>query len=344
MRRRTLTNTAKNKIVEKKDAIAGVVCMYDSQKDELCFVDGDCLVYEEHLTPIGIVVIPTSHNVYGNGKCGVVSLKYMSRKAPNTGGVDDSNDTNINFTWHDKYGDDSIDTSLQNFNEVPEINSYNDETPTIKQAVYPIRDSGDYALATQGFTDLYINKSDPVTGYKYRNSLNDRNVFGPSPYLQGGGRNPIYYQNTSPMKANILSDFKGKNNTSVLCQIHEQKNTSWKTDSIISDKGCAPAACCWRYSTPGTKQGDWYLPAAGELCYMPSRRGDIISALYKIQKEYPKEKTVSRYYGFYLTSTEVDKDSVVSLTSILNTVRVWVEDKKGLMDLSNDNVLAFLQV
>ena len=28
---------------------------------------------------------------------------------------------------------------------------------------------------------------------------------------------------------------------------------------------CAPACCCDRYSTPGTKSGDWYLPMPGEL-------------------------------------------------------------------------------
>ena len=28
---------------------------------------------------------------------------------------------------------------------------------------------------------------------------------------------------------------------------------------------CAPACCCVAYSTPGTKSGDWYLPAIGEL-------------------------------------------------------------------------------
>ena len=28
---------------------------------------------------------------------------------------------------------------------------------------------------------------------------------------------------------------------------------------------CAPVCCCVSYSTPGTKPGDWYLPAIGEL-------------------------------------------------------------------------------
>lgn len=43
----------------------------------------------------------------------------------------------------------------------------------------------------------------------------------------------------------------------------------WKTDPDLTNshmRGYFPAACyCWKYSTPGTKQGDWYLPSAFEL-------------------------------------------------------------------------------
>ena len=39
-------------------------------------------------------------------------------------------------------------------------------------------------------------------------------------------------------------------------------------DGVTNNSGtgyCAPACCCVAYSTPGTKSGDWYLPAIGEL-------------------------------------------------------------------------------
>ena len=44
-----------------------------------------------------------------------------------------------------------------------------------------------------------------------------------------------------------------------------QDKTSDKVENKSDAGYCAPACCCERYSTPGTKQGDWYLPSVGEL-------------------------------------------------------------------------------
>ena len=44
-----------------------------------------------------------------------------------------------------------------------------------------------------------------------------------------------------------------------------QDKTSGKVDNNPGEGYCAPACCCDRYSTPGTKPGDWYLPMPGEL-------------------------------------------------------------------------------
>jgi hypothetical protein len=45
---------------------------------------------EEQITPIGVVVIPTSHNVYGTGECAIVSLNTMSCNTPDTGNLTSS--------------------------------------------------------------------------------------------------------------------------------------------------------------------------------------------------------------------------------------------------------------
>ena len=44
-----------------------------------------------------------------------------------------------------------------------------------------------------------------------------------------------------------------------------QDKTSDKVENKPDAGYCAPACCCDRYSTPGTKPGDWYLPMPGEL-------------------------------------------------------------------------------
>ena len=70
--------------------------------------------------------------------------------------------------------------------------------------------------------------------------------------------------------ANALSDFAGKSNTEFLCS-KATSQVNWRTDDTITNnewEGYHPAACaCWRFHTAGTAQGDWYLPAEGELGY-----------------------------------------------------------------------------
>ncbi len=42
----------------------------------------------------------------------------------------------------------------------------------------------------------------------------------------------------------------------------------WSGQTIPTDggNGSAPAwECCWRFYTPGTKEGDWYLPSSYDL-------------------------------------------------------------------------------
>ena len=51
-----------------------------------------------------------------------------------------------------------------------------------------------------------------------------------------------------------------------------QDKTSDKVDNNPEEGYCAPACCCDRYSTPGTKQGDWYLPMPGELYQLANNK------------------------------------------------------------------------
>jgi hypothetical protein len=71
----------------------------------------------------------------------------------------------------------------------------------------------------------------------------------------------------------FTNDFNGKYNTSVLINL-ATRQTNWKDAPIIENwgnEGYYPAACCcWLYRTEGTTQGDWYLPACGELGHVMS--------------------------------------------------------------------------
>lgn len=54
-------------------------------------------------------------------------------------------------------------------------------------------------------------------------------------------------------------------------------------DNTYNLDGCYPAAfACQRYSTVGTKAGDWYLPAAGEQGYFVVRSNEIRKAMLKL--------------------------------------------------------------
>ena len=59
----------------------------------------------------------------------------------------------------------------------------------------------------------------------------------------------------------------GKRNTQQ-CLSKATNQDQYICDGVTNNSGtgyCAPACCCVAYSTPGTKPGDWYLPAIGEL-------------------------------------------------------------------------------
>lgn len=69
------------------DTKAGDVLLWDKINQKKLFTSSDNLSNypADSYTPIGVVVIPASHNVYGDGSCGVMSLKEMNRESPDSG-------------------------------------------------------------------------------------------------------------------------------------------------------------------------------------------------------------------------------------------------------------------
>lgn len=244
---------------DKSKAVAGDIVMWDGEeKYVLIDTEDETLQYVKDLghTPIGVVVIPTSHDVYGTGECAIISLKAMSYSTPDKGG-------NSLINW----GNNGYEiAALKNFNTVNTVDTSGILIGTSDYSYIP---------STKFTSNISV---DGVAGY-YSTSY-----MGPSPYLVDGSRNPVY-SSTEKSEFNALSDFDGVGNSRILWD-KATKQTDWKTSKTITNNttnGYLPAACCcWRYHTIGTEQGDWYLPAAGELGYMIARFKEIQSAFTKI--------------------------------------------------------------
>ena len=230
--------------------------------------------YVDTHTPIGVVVIPESHDVYGTGECGVMSLLSASLETPDEGQV-----TNAKMYW----GQYQVNTKLPNLDKVARLGTMNGN---LLDTVNGVSDYGYMPLMREGMSKGKECPTDPGTWYE--NTASSSFGYIPSPYLADGSRNPLYYKVDSPSSsANTLSDFAGKANTELLIGLATAQ-ANWKTAESINNQsgdGYSPAACaCWRFHTTGTSQGDWYLPACGELGYCASRYDMINTTLSEIAR------------------------------------------------------------
>lgn len=68
-----------------------------------------------------------------------------------------------------------------------------------------------------------------------------------------------------------ITDMNGKANTEVVLN-YATAQTDWRTASAITntnEEGIYPLfECAWRYHTSGTVQGDWYVPALGQVYFL----------------------------------------------------------------------------
>lgn len=103
-----------------------------------------------------------------------------------------------------------------------------------------------------------------------------------------------------------ITDMNGKANTEAVLK-YATAQTDWRTASAITEaneEGYYPAfECAWRYHTSGTVQGDWYVPAAGQLSYVIGDEGRLntVNEVLTTLGSRIIEADVSRTYA---TSTE----------------------------------------
>ena len=80
------------------------------------------------------------------------------------------------------------------------------------------------------------------------------------------------------------SDLDGKANTENILAVDNAASTAWQTAESITNTGLTatvhPAAqCCWRFNPGSTNQGDWYLPAVGELAFIMPNFNNLQTAI-----------------------------------------------------------------
>lgn len=75
-----------------------------------------------------------------------------------------------------------------------------------------------------------------------------------------------------------ITDMNGKANTEAVLK-YATAQTDWKTASAITFTNAAGEyplfECAWRYHTSGTSQGDWFVPACGQLNYLASNTEEL---------------------------------------------------------------------
>ena len=252
--------------VKSTDSQAGDICLYDTEKNKHVIVPASKIdiVDDSRYKPVGVVTVPGTHDVYGDGSCGIVSLQHMDFNNPTAGGAPGTS----------LYFGPQVDIPLTNYNKV---------------VVYTATRS----LTTNNFG--YLCK-DGVWNYE--------TVQIPDPHNSDGSRNPDYYSTTGYTNStyNALSDFKGKSNTDVIITKRGVKDyESWTLTNVAANYPAASA--CDMYSTIGTQQGDWYLPACGELGYIMSRWNEINGSIDKINSIWGNAYRLIDENGYW-TSTE----------------------------------------
>ena len=302
-RRLMLGDTPPYNVVEitHSEAVAGDILAFDGVSKRLFRIIGEeATDLPRECIPIGVVVIPTNHDVYGDSSCGVMSLKEMDCSTPDTGS------TSHQYMHWGHHGNDISD--LPNLDQAPIVgtgsNVGNANSIVTDEYNSPYLPSDKFsAVQCPHDTDAYYYSSNS----SYRQA--------PSPYLTDGSRNPAYYQTTSPSSSNnCLADFDGKGNSEILWGLATAQST-WKTDSTITnsyDDNYLPAACCcWRYHTDGTQQGDWYLPAMGELGYIMPPFNKIDEAITKMRNAYGSSVgvTLGTTNNYYWSSSEYSSRS-----------------------------------
>lgn len=163
-------------------------------------------------------------------------------------------------------------------------------------------DESEGGVHTARFVSLnYMNYNTPATGSKEAQLMYFGNYGVEIGNVKGGTDETSYVGGKWNTKRCI---FKATN----------QDKTSDKVNNNGGEGYCAPACCCDRYSTPGTKPGDWYLPMPGELYQLyknnaainEKRTALVGSGFYDYAYWSSRENSSNYEYNVYLDNGNID--------------------------------------
>ena len=255
---------------------------------------------------VGICVIP--NGLLPDRKARFMSVKPITTES--TAGSTSEND----FIWSNN----SRTVLPKQYTDVPCVGLNEDNgtgviTNQVEHPYYkgfmPSDSENSYFTALTALTNPY----DSVTKFAFNDS--DHHI--PSPFMNNGAFNEnystLFTTGGTPIN-NALSDFDGFGNTQILI----------KDADVVAAKQCA-------MFNPGYRDGEWYLPAVGELGFIMPRFKVINNKLLALG---PSGVQLNDY-STYWSSTEYDEYDVWTVYTGNGNVLNDIKD-------SNNYVRAFL--
>ena len=301
---------------------------------EVAFYDGSDIVirkqadWQDGEAPIGIVVVPRTHDRYGDGTCGIMSLVGMDCNHPTSGiPITGASQTDDVYMYWGSYGT-SIGNSIfvsttaltSSYNYIPYQSASGSTACTVNSGglVWPY--AGTTTAPTSGASTTYSNTSG-------------------------------YVQATTGKSG---CDFNGIRNTAAL-YVKTRTAAQWTASTVVNATGTTntpAAACAGRFKTVGTKSfldvytgitsnstnygtsastkentGFWYLPAEGELCYLPSKRFEINKTILALNQKYGNVGVQLHTINYYWSSSENGSNGAWYVR--MNNGRVYFNNKGG---------------
>lgn len=260
---------------ESNDYSIGSVVFYSSDSENAGFysvsADDYTSIYAEYtgLTAIGVVAVPST--ITGDNTVRIVALKYGSYSNPDEGST-----TAEAMRWgyyRNQSNTDGADCTYYYTSFVE--GKTNDENLELVTNNRTIGTSSSSSVSSNNRCYLpryeyssWTNSSTSSTYWYYEND-GSTYAWAPDPtstYFSESGYASADYEGRARVK--MVLDFLDGYEPASGYTFTENYKTAETLNNSRGEGYYPGVTCCWRYSTTGTNQGDWYLPASGELAFL----------------------------------------------------------------------------